>query len=57
MILHAPNFRETDKYGLTGIHSEQGPGQDSEITGAKKVLNALENDTKTNIHENISGKI
>ena len=50
-------LRETDKYGLTGIHSEHGPRQDSEITGAKKVFDALENDTKTNIHENISGKI
>ena len=35
----------------------QGPRRDSGNTGAKKCLDALENDTKPNLQENIPGKV
>ena len=35
----------------------QGPRRDSGSTGAKKVLDALENDIKANFQENIPGKV
>ena len=34
-----------------------GPGPDSERGRAKKVLDALKNDTKTNFQENIPSKV
>ena len=36
---------------------EEGPRQDSGILVAKKVFDALENDTKVNFWENIPGKV
>ena len=35
----------------------QGPRRDSGSTGIKKVLAALESETKANFHEKINGKV
>ena len=50
-------YKNSTSKKVTIQPSVQGPRRDSGSVGTKKVLDALENDTKANFQENILGKV